>query len=306
MRGWPQAVRDVAARGRSLTWSRKAHGKSSAGASRHCLPAFHMLTCGRAFVIINTVSNYYILFRVLLFSLAATALVVILKAITIHFDLRPIDLGSLHSAIVSGATFVIGFLLSATIADYKESERIPSDFATQIEDMYVDAKAIHEHYPSFDLAAFRKQLQKAAKGFVKDVRTKSYDSRSDIHGLSVFFAQMEQGKVPPNFVVKLKQQQTALLRARHRVSYIQRIKFIPSATILARSIVVLVILTLLFTNVDGGIMIVGLISFILIYMLILINVISTPFHSAGKTKDDVSLFLINEVANSLAQEKTTK
>lgn len=242
----------------------------------------------------------------LLLSIAATALVVIAKAVTIHFDLRPIDLGSLHSAIVSGATFVIGFLLSATIADYKESERIPSDFATQVEDMYVDAKAIHTSYPSFDLTGFRKQLQKAAKGFVKDVRTKSYDSRSDIHGLSEYFSQMEKGKVPPNFVVKLKQQQTALLRARHRVSYIQRIKFIPSATILARSIVILVILTLLFTNVDGGLMIVGLISFILIYMLILINVISTPFHSAGKTKDDVSLFLINEVANSLAQEKSKK
>ena len=251
-------------------------------------------------------NNFYIHYRVLLLSLTATALVIAVKAVTIYFDLRPIDLGSLHSAIVSGATFVIGFLLSATIADYKESERIPSDYATQIEDMYADAKSIHEHYPKFNLELFRKQLQKAAKGFVKDVRTKSYDSRSDIHGLSPFFSQMEQGKVPPNFVVKLKQQQTALLRARNRVSYIQRIKFIPSATILARSIVILVITTLLFTNVDGGLMIVGLISFVLIYMLILINVISTPFHSAGKTKDDVSLFLINEAANSLAQEKTAK
>ena len=138
------------------------------------------------------------------------------------------------------------------------------------------------------------------------MRTKTYDSRKDIHGLSQYFAQMEKAKVPPNFVVKLKQQQTALLRARQRVSYIQRIKFIPSATILARSIVVLVILTLLFTNVDGGLMIVGLISFILFYMLILINVISTPFHQAGKTRDDVSLFLVNEAANSLAQAKSIK
>lgn len=230
----------------------------------------------------------------------------VLKYIFIYFDLRPIELGSLHSAIVSGATFVIGFLLSATIADYKESERIPSDFATQVEDMYTDAKSIHASYPSFDLNAFREQLHKTAKGFSKDVRTKTYDSRKDINGLAPFFADMEKGKVPPNFVVKLKQQQTALLRARQRVSYIQRIKFIPSATILARSIVVLVILTLLFTNVDGGLMIVGLISFILFYMLILINVISTPFHQAGKTRDDVSLFLVNEIAAQLKAEAKPK
>ena len=182
------------------------------------------------FGILYRVINFYIVFRVLILSIAITALVIVAKAITIYFDLRPIDLGSLHSAIVSGATFVIGFLLSATIADYKESERIPSEYATNIEDMYVDGKAIHESYPTFDLDGYKKQLQKAARGFSKDVRTKTYDSRKDIHGLSTYFSQMEKGKVPPNFVVKLKQQQTALLRSRNRVSYIQRIKFIPSAT----------------------------------------------------------------------------
>ncbi|MFZ1250532.1 MAG: hypothetical protein WAR37_03765 [Candidatus Microsaccharimonas sp.] len=238
-------------------------------------------------------------FRITLIALGFTLLVLVFKFITTTYDLRPIELGSLHSAVVSGATFVIGFILSATIADYKESERIPSEFATHLEDMYIDTKAIHESYPSFDLDGFRGQLAAIAKGFAKDVRTKSYDSRKDIYGLAKYFSEMEQGKVPPNFIVKLKQQQTQLLRARHRVSYIQKIKFIPSATVLARLIVVLVIATLLFTNVDGGLMITGLISFILIYMLILINVISTPFHTSGKTRDDVSLFLIKEAGTQL-------
>lgn len=236
----------------------------------------------------------FVSFRITFIALGFTLLVLVCKFLTMTYDLRPIELGSLHSAVVSGATFVIGFILSATIADYKESERIPSEFATHLEDMYVDAKAIHESYPSFNLDGFRGQLAAIAKGFTKDVRTKSYDSREDIYGLSTYFSEMELGKVPPNFIVKLKQQQTQLLRARYRVSYIQKIKFIPSATILARLIVVLVIATLLFTNVDGGLMITGLISFILIYMLILINVISTPFHVSGKTRDDVSLFLISE------------
>lgn len=247
--------------------------------------------------------RHFTTFRILLFAAALTAVILVVKYYFIQFDLRPIELGSLHSAIVSGATFVIGFLLSATIADYKESERIPSDFATNIEDMYLDAEAIHIDYPKFDLEGFKAQLAATAKGFSRDVRTKSYDSRQDIRGLNKYFAQMEQGKVPPNFVVKLKQQQTLLLRARQRVSYIQRIKFIPSATILARSIVVLVIMTLLLTSVDGGLVMVGLISFILIYMLILINVISTPFHMAGKTRDDVSLFLVNDIARTLSDKK---
>ena len=246
--------------------------------------------------------QFITLFRILFISLAATIFVVALKYFFNLLGWHPIELGSLHSAVVSGATFVIGFLLSATIADYKESERIPSDFAMNIEDMYMDAKAIHESYPVFDIDAYRKQLQKIATGFAKDVRTKSYDSRGDIFKLTQFFSDMEKGKVPPNFIVKLKQQQSLLLRSRHRVSYIQKIRFIPSATILAWAIVALVVVTLLVTNVDGGLMIIGLISFILIYMLVLINVISTPFHVSGKTRDDVSLFLINEAAELLESD----
>ena len=45
---------------------------------------------------------------------------------------EPIEQSSLHNGVLSSATFVIGFLLSATIADYKESERLPSEFSARI------------------------------------------------------------------------------------------------------------------------------------------------------------------------------
>ena len=249
------------------------------------------------------------LFRIFWIALFAALFVVAVKYLFHAFNLELIEQSSLHNGVVSSVTFVIGFLLSATIADYKESERIPSDFAAQIEDMYDDAVSIHGAYPVLDLDGFREQLYAVASGFNQDVRKRSYDARQDIRGLTPYFAAMERGKVPPNFIVKLKQQQTALLRSRHRVNYIQRIKFIPSATILARSIVIMLIALLMITNVDpfyGGLVIVGIISFILIYMLILINVISTPFHQAGTTRDDVSLFLITDAAEYLAGESKSK
>ncbi len=242
----------------------------------------------------------------------AAGLVVVVKYLAHRFNLELIEQSSLHNGVMSSVTFVIGFILSATIADYKESERIPANFAAELEDMYDDAAQIHASYPVFDLDGFRKQLRKVALGFADDARKRSYDARKDIRKLGDYFAEMEKGKVPPNFVVKLKQQQTALLRSRHRVNYIQRIKFIPSATVLARSIVIALITLLMITNIDpfyGGLAIVGMITFILTYMLILIHVISTPFHKAGKTRDDVSLFLINDAANYLensAAESTKK
>lgn len=243
-------------------------------------------------------------YRIFFISLAVTLAVVSIKYLFHRLGWELISQTALHNSVVAGVTFVLGFLLSAAIIDYKESERIPADFAANVEDMYNDAAAIHTSYPVFDLEQFRKALRKVAIGFGQDVRHRSYNARNDINQLNHFFTAMEVGKVPPNFIVKLKQQQTQLLRVRHRVDYIQRIKFIPSATILARSIVAMVIILLVVTEIEpfyGGLSIVGLIAFIQIYMLFLIRVISKPFHHEGKTQDDVSLFLISSVVSYLSR-----
>lgn len=246
------------------------------------------------------------LFRIFIIATVSAIIIVLVKYLFHNYGWEPIEQSSLHNGVLSSATFVIGFLLSATIADYKESERIPSEFAANIEDLYADAEVIHERYPDFDLEGFRAQLEKIARKFDSEARNASRGVSEQIRELNPYFGQMEKAGVPPNFIVKLKQQQVLLLRHRKRVTYIQRIDFIPSATILSRSIVALVIGLLIFTNVDpfyGSLAIIGIISFVLVYMMVLINVISTPFHIAGKTRDDVSMFLINSAADFLKSKK---
>lgn len=241
-------------------------------------------------------------FRIFFWALAGAAVVTVLKYFFHLFGWEIIEQSSLHNSVVAGVFFILGFLLSATIADYKESERIPSEFASILEDMYEDARATHRDYPDFDLDGFRLQLRTIALGFKDNARQRLHNTRGDIHGLNDYFQQMERAKVPPNFIVKLKQQQALLLKSAFRISYIQRIQFIPSATILARSIVALLLLMLLMTNVDpfyGGLAIEAMISFMMLYILILLQVIGKPFHREGKTKDDVSLFLIESVARYL-------
>lgn len=246
------------------------------------------------------------LFRLFLIALFSSIIIVLIKYLFHNYGWEPIKQSSLHNGVLSSATFVIGFLLSATIADYKESERIPSEFAANIEDMYADAEIIHQTYPGFDLEGYRAQLAKVAHRFDREARNASRGVSEQIRALNPYFGQMEKAGVPPNFIVKLKQQQVLLLRHRKRITYIQRIDFIPSATILSRSIVALVIGLLIFTNVDpfyGSLAIIGIISFVLVYMMVLINVIGTPFHAAGKTQDDVSMFLIESAANFLKAKK---
>ncbi len=253
--------------------------------------------------------KFFVRFRLFLISVGVTLIVVITKYSLHLLGWELVEQTSLHNSVVSSVVFVIGFVLSATIADYKESERIPAEFASVVEDMYEDAREIKKTYPKFDLELFRKNLIDILGSFREGTRVNRTGARREIHDLNLTFGEMEKAGVPPNFVVKLKQQQAQLLRSMYRVNYIQKIMFIPSAFFLVRALVILVVGLLLLTDIDpfyGGLLISAIITFIMTYMLLLIQVISVPFHPKGATKDDVSLFLLRETAEHLRQKGKRK
>lgn len=244
-------------------------------------------------------------YQIFLWAILAVVLVVPAKYLMHYFSLEFIEQTSLHNSVVSSAIFVLGFVLAATIADYKESERIPAEFASNIEDMWNDAKETHLAYPKFDLEHFRVSLIDVLKTFREGTRVNRRGARREIADLQACFADMERAGVPPNFVTKLKTQQTQLMRSLFRVNYIQKIQFIPSAFFLIKTITVMIIGLLLCTNIDptqGGLFITGAITFILVYMVVLIHHIAVPFQAKGRTMDDVSLFLLRETRTFLEAE----
>ncbi|MDX2776460.1 hypothetical protein PV379_03780 [Streptomyces caniscabiei] len=246
-------------------------------------------------------------YRIFIITVIITAAIIATKYLLHSFGLELIVLGSLHGSVISGVIFVIGFILSATISDYKEAERIPAEIASTIEDMNEDVISIYQSYPEFDLTGYQKQLKKVAKSLAGDLRSSKSDAaKTELYALGRLHADMEKSGVPANFIVKLKQQQASLTRHLFRVNYIQKITFIPSSIILAWSIVIIAVALLVFTEVEpfvGGVVITGAISFIMVYVLQLITVIKTPYHDEGKTKDDVSLFLIDRTIDHLESEK---
>ncbi len=249
------------------------------------------------------ISNY----RILITTTIIAFVLIVVKYILHAYEIEIIVLGSLHGSVISGVVFVIGFLLSATIADYKEAERIPAEIASSLENMNEDAISIKTSYPKFNLKEYQEQLEVTAKAFVGDLRnSNSHKARTQLRLITVMHGKMEAAGVPANFIVKLKQQQAVLTRHLFRVNYIQRITFIPSATILVRSIVTIAVVLLLLTEIEpfvGGMVITGGIVFILVYVLQLIQVIKTPFHNEGKTKDDVSLFLLDRTIEHIRSSK---
>lgn len=248
-------------------------------------------------------------YRIFIVSIVFTLLFLGVKYVLHAVGWEIIQLDRLHSSVISGIIFVIGFILSATIRDYKEAEHIPSEAAATLENISEDIKSIKENYPKFNLDEYQAQLLKVAKSLKADLRnSKSHTARMQLHELAKLNGKMEKADVPANFIVKIKQQQASLTRHLYRVNYIQNINFIPSASILAWSIITIGISLLLFTEMAstlGSMIVTGAIIFILLYVSNLIQVIKTPFQDKGKTKDDVSLFLLEQTVRHLS-ENTSK
>ncbi|MBA3875868.1 MAG: hypothetical protein C0498_02860 [Anaerolinea sp.] len=218
-----------------------------------------------------------------------------------------IAMSPLHTSIVAGGIFILSIVLAGVLPDYKEAERLTSDFTATIDNMYEDGMSIQKNYPEFESTGFREALTSTLAAFRDDIvhnRRKAYE---EIHEISDALAQMELAKVPPNFIVKLKQEQGALIRVLLRLYYIQRVRFMPSAYHLVISTAAIVIGVLLFTNLEpfnASAVALALVAFIFIYLIRLIGVASTPFHRQGATQDDVSLFLVEEALKHLRGDES--
>jgi len=83
-----------------------------------------------------------------------------------------------------------------------------------------------------------------------------------------------------------------------RIYHIQREEFLPSAYAMIVSFVILILLLLLFTTIEGPaetLVTVGFLTFFFVYLLRLLNVINKPFKvGQDRNDDDVSLFLLYE------------
>ena len=55
------------------------------------------------------------------------------------------ELNALFTSLVAGTIFLIGFLISGVLSDYKESEKIPSELAASIKTLLDDTYTIYKN-----------------------------------------------------------------------------------------------------------------------------------------------------------------
>ena len=252
--------------------------------------------------------------KISLWTLAIVTVIMGAKFLIHTWGVEVFSLNALFSSAIAGAIFIIGFLLAGIIADYKEAEKIPADMRSSLENIWEEGKFFSRDKKEFDLAKMRERIVAIVRSFIKGLghegdHYKLEPCIASVNELSESYAQMEKLDMPPNYIVRLEGEQAAVRRSVLRVYHIQRTQFLPSAHVLAESLALGIVFLLLFVQTEGSpesVVLLGFISYLLLYIRQLIRAIEKPFRQGHDTMDDISLFLLKEFEQQLTQSSEAK
>lgn len=245
-------------------------------------------------------------YRLLVRALFLVALLLCAKYAIHLFGLEVLTINILFSGLVASNVFVMGFLLSGVLADYKESERIPGEIATSLESLAQDLRGIQIAKPEAPVTPALAQVLQTGKMFYawfhkKEALATVFQHLDD---LTRMFAHLEPYTSAP-LIMRLKLEQTTLRRILIRVHTIRETSFIKAGYLLADLITFLICTGLLFAKIEPfyeSLFYVAIIACFMIYILLLIRDLDNPFDYDDATScEDVSLQPLKETLTRLEQ-----
>ena len=229
-------------------------------------------------------------------------IVIIVKFISHRFGFEIMELNALFSSLIAGTIFLIGFLISGVLTDYKESEKLPSELAGILRNICDDAITIHKAKNSVAAGKFMLFL----KPFIltmKDWMYKREKCRSVLHKISLMndhFIELEKEGIQANYIIKMKNDQNNLRKVVMRIDTIRDTEFVSSAYAIVEAMGFLTAIGLIIIRIEpfyASLFLTTLITFIISYMFFLIKDLDNPFDYAtnGETGTEVSIKPIHDL-----------
>jgi hypothetical protein len=223
------------------------------------------------------------------------AVIIFLKFIAHYFNYEFLALSSLFTAIISANIFLIGFLISGTLVDYKESEKLPGDLSASLETMADEGLIIYKNKKSLEAKEYLLRLSRFNKSLV-DWFYKREETSAIMDKLVSFnddFLAFES-QTQANFIVRLKQEQSSIRKMIKRIHTIRETSFLGTGYAIAEIITFFLVAGLIFIKMDPfyeSVFFVSFVSFILIYMIYFIKDLDNPFGYSEEDSldDEVSL-----------------
>lgn len=216
--------------------------------------------------------------------LAAAGVVVVaigLKIAAHALGWEVLTLNALLSGIVAADVFLMGFLISGVLGDYKEAERMPGELAASLEVLGEEGESVFARSASPRAPQFLERVEALGRAlhawFHKRERTGAVlDRLSELNGDFREFESLTELA----FILRMKQEQHAIRRALIRAHTIRETSFIGAGYRIAEWTTGLLVIALILVRIDPfveSVFTVGVIVFMLSYLIFLIRDLENPF-----------------------------
>lgn len=228
-------------------------------------------------------------------------MIIVLKLVLHYLGWEVLSLNPLFASIVGATIFLLSFLITGVLTDFKESEKIPGDMAACLLAISDEAICIRTSKKCLEANRLLQHLSGLSgdiiNWFHKKERSKLIMDK--ISALNDHYVAIEPF-TQATLLSRLKQEQGNLRRAVIRSHTIRDTSFYLPAYAIAEALAFFLIFGLLILKLEPyweSVFFVMLVSFVVLYMIELIKDLDNPFDykSNGEEANEVSLKQLYDV-----------
>jgi hypothetical protein len=233
-----------------------------------------------------------------------------LKLLSHKFGFEVMELNALFTSLVAGTIFLIGFLISGVLSDYKESEKIPSELSASLRALFDDSYTIYKSKNSASALQFiefqKTLLPLLMDWFYKKERTKTLLDK--IGQMNDYFVELDKEGIIPAYIIKMKNEQSYIRKLVLRVDTIRDTDFIGSAYAIVEAMGFLTGIGLIMIRIEpfyASLFVTLLVTFLISYMVFLIIDLDNPFDYSekGETGTEIPLYPLHKLEESIIDFK---
>jgi predicted membrane chloride channel (bestrophin family) len=244
--------------------------------------------------------KFWIFFKTIILVTIITGI----KFLVHTFGFEFLTINNLFTGIIAANVFLMGFLLSGVLSDYKESEKIPGEIASSINNIYTELIYLFNDkkiLKSKECMLYCQELTMSILDwFYRKEKTISLIAKT--RHLNSLFAKVEND-TQANYIVRIKNEMSNLSKNIIRVDTIRDTNFIASGYHISISVTVLMCFGLIFSRIDPfyeSLFFVGVISFLMIFLILLIHDLDDPFGYSNKySAENVSLYPVRRILSEM-------
>lgn len=228
---------------------------------------------------------------------ALVAKLVLVKGLGFHGYIEFSEVG----LVLTGGVFLIGFMLAGTMADYKESEKLPAEIACTLETLEETFAQAGVGRPQLDAKAGQRAVVETA-GAVRDWLFKKVTQAqlfAQLNALGVMAHELEKSGAG-SYAGRALSELHNLRKTVTRVAVISRTGFLATGYALLETLtgaIVLLLMIAKFKSLVAQLILVSFVTLIYTYMLGLIRDVDDPFEyteGGARGAAEVDLFPLDE------------